>query len=103
MSQDWNVDYCDIEEKIKKENLYFPNREGATIMGFCDVEGRSICIEKNMSDSAKAEVLSHEIFHALFSVLPHNMDLELDEQIARFGAAALLDLYINNKLDWIKK
>ncbi len=104
-NQTWTVEFCCIHEKLAElQNADIEDLvdEGEAVLGFCASPLRLICVEKNMTDSAKMEVLIHEVGHAMFSAMPHSWGTDQDEQYARMFASSVLDLCLNNKIDWIK-
>jgi hypothetical protein len=103
-NQTWSIEYCDVRQKANDDHIRFiGDIDSDEVMGYCDVTKREICVDDDMCEAAQVEVLLHEIGHGFFNVLPHNIPSEYDENFAKMFATAVLDLCINNKLDWIKK
>lgn len=99
--QTWTVEYCNVLERIKERGHDMDDPE--QVLGFCCAPDRLICIEDDMSDGSKAEVLIHEVGHAANSILPSTFDRpEDDEQFAQIFATAVMDLFLNNDLKWLK-
>lgn len=98
-NQTWRVEFCDVHKQL--EDMGAEMEQGEHVLGFCDVANRRICVDKDMSDGAKAEVLMHEIGHAHNGVLPGRFEGEHDEQFARLFTSAVMDLLLNNNLEWV--
>lgn len=102
-NQTWTIEYCSIYDRLKEmEQVPDGEHGGQNVLGFCNSPGRQICIEEDMSDGSKAEVLIHECGHAYNSVLPSPFDGEQDEPFAQIFATAVMDLILNNDLKWVK-
>lgn len=104
-NQTWTVEFCDVHERLQ-DMTGTPLNEFAElglegVLGFCDAARRSICIDSELSDGAKAEVLVHEIGHAYNAVLPSTFAGDDDELFAKLFATSVMDFILNNQTGWV--